>query len=88
MIQNPNFAKPQDLSNMSRSASFMGYEVVDLAGFLDVIEAQAQSQRTELAELASRADAILRANTESRRALDDLTKTAIPPQTTCKPLPR
>jgi methyl-accepting chemotaxis protein len=76
MSTHSTFPDPKQMTRMSKSASIMGYEIVDLAGFLDVVEAQAQRQRRELAELSKSARAILGANEESRSALIDLSESS------------
>lgn len=74
MSTHSRFPDPKQMTRMSKSASIMGYEIVDLAGFLDVVEAQASRQRRELAELGKSARAILGANKEARTAIIELTQ--------------
>lgn len=70
------FPDPKQMARMSKSASIMGYEIVDLAGFLDVVEEQAKRQRRELADLSASARAILGANLEARTAITELTQSS------------
>ncbi|MEM8653918.1 MAG: methyl-accepting chemotaxis protein [Pseudomonadota bacterium] len=60
------------LNALARSASTLGYEIVDLAGFLDMVEAQARDQRAALKVLAGGASAIETANDAVNTAASDL----------------
>lgn len=61
-----------DLSGLARSASTLGYEIVDIAGFLDLIEAQAEGQRSALKTLERSIQDIVAANGAVTSATCDL----------------
>lgn len=61
-----------DATALARAASTLGYEIVDIAGFVDLIEAQAQGQRNALATLEKSVADIVQANGAVTSAADDL----------------
>lgn len=76
MSSHSTFPNTRQMSRISQSASVMGYEVVDLAGFLVTVEEQAKRQRIELSALSKSAHAILGANEESNIAIAELTQSS------------
>ncbi|MBY5932387.1 chemotaxis protein [Tateyamaria omphalii] len=62
MTAQPDFPEMPHLNGLARSASTLGYEIVDLAGFLDMIERQAQDQRIALKALCDSAGDVELAN--------------------------
>jgi len=66
------FPEMPQLNALARAASALGYEIVDLAGFLDMVEAQARDQRAALANLDAGADSIRAANASVNTAASDL----------------
>lgn len=63
---------PPEASQLSSAAATLGYEIVDIAGFLDVVEAHAQAQTEGLAILKSRTADVTGVNANVRVAADDL----------------
>ncbi|ASM72484.1 MULTISPECIES: methyl-accepting chemotaxis protein [Roseobacteraceae] len=74
MTTHSEFSELQQINRLSARASELGYEIVDLAGFLDVVETQAREQRTALAALTQSATKIEIANAEVCDATTALTK--------------
>ncbi|WP_147105665.1 methyl-accepting chemotaxis protein [Tateyamaria sp. syn59] len=72
MTAQPDFPEVPRLNDLARSSSTLGYEIVDLAGFLDMIERQAQDQRTALEVLSGSAADIETANDAVEAAATDL----------------
>lgn len=62
-----------DMNRLARTAAMLGYEIVDIAGFLDLVEAQAKDQREALRSLGRGADVVGAANTEIISLVDTLT---------------
>ena len=62
------------MNRLSDDAGIMGYEIVDLAGFLDLVEKQAQDQRRALAGLSKSAENLRGANDEVSSAVSDLNR--------------
>ncbi|WP_299369954.1 methyl-accepting chemotaxis protein [uncultured Tateyamaria sp.] len=81
MTVQPNFPDAPELNVLARAASTLGYEIVDIAGFLDLVEAQARQQRAALSAVEKGADDIEAANTAVQSAAHDLdesvTRTAV-----------
>lgn len=48
MTAQANFPEMKELHTLARAASNLGYEIVDIAGFLDLVEVQAEQQRAAL----------------------------------------
>lgn len=78
MIPSPEFgdAKPVDsrLTDLSKNASSLGYEIVDIAGFLDSIDEKTRSQLGSLASVRRGAANIKEANTQVRTAVETVTE--------------
>ncbi|KIC48621.1 methyl-accepting chemotaxis protein [Tateyamaria sp. ANG-S1] len=72
MTARADFPEVPLVNDLAGSASTLGYEIVDLAGFLDMIERQAQDQRAALAELSDSAQDIETANVAVDAAAADL----------------
>lgn len=80
MTAHSEFGELQQINRLAARASELGYEIVDLAGFLDVVETQAREQRTALAALTHSAGKVESANAEVRDAtlaLTDSTREAV-----------
>ncbi len=73
MTAHSEIAELQQINRLAARASELGYEIVDLAGFLDVVETQAREQRTALAALTHSATKVETANAEMHEASDALT---------------
>lgn len=67
-----NFPESQELNALARAASALGYEIVDIAGFLDLVEAQARDQRIALSGVERGAQSIETASAEVQVAATDL----------------
>ena len=72
MTAQPDFPEMPQLNALARAASTLGYEIVDLAGFLDMVEAQARDQRAALKVVSDGATEIETANTAVEAASKDL----------------
>lgn len=74
MIPNPEFdavqAADPRLSNLAGLAAKLGYEIVDIAGFLDSVDEQSKAQLVVLEKVQNSAGNVLTANTAVRSALD------------------
>lgn len=68
----PQFAEKPELNALARAASDLGYEIVDIAGFLDLVEAQARDQRNALASVDRGASEIQTASLAVQTAAADL----------------
>lgn len=68
----PQFSEMRELNILARAASDMGYEIVDIAGFLDLVEAQARQQRSALSLLEKGTADIHAASTAVQSAAGDL----------------
>ncbi|WP_460273832.1 methyl-accepting chemotaxis protein [Celeribacter sp. ULVN23_4] len=77
MIPNPEFdrAVPTDtrLTQLAEYAGRLGFEVVDIAGFLETVDQQSQNQIKTLGEAQSAASAVMTANGSVRSALETVT---------------
>lgn len=72
MTAQPNFPEMPQLNALARAASELGYEIVDIAGFLDLVEVQAREQRAALSALERGADDIEMANSAVQSVATDL----------------
>ncbi|WP_299042213.1 methyl-accepting chemotaxis protein [uncultured Tateyamaria sp.] len=72
MTAQPDFPEMSQLHALARAASTLGYEIVDLAGFLDLVETQARDQRKALRVVSDGATEIETANTAVDAASKDL----------------
>ncbi|MEM1352623.1 MAG: methyl-accepting chemotaxis protein [Pseudomonadota bacterium] len=57
---------------LSNAAETLGYEIVDISGFLDLVETHASAQTDGLGVLKQRASDLTRANAEVEKAAQDL----------------
>jgi len=67
-----SFPASQDLNALAQVASALGYEIVDVAGFLDLVEAQAREQRDALTTVEKGAAEIETASAAVQAATGDL----------------
>ncbi|WP_299280639.1 methyl-accepting chemotaxis protein [uncultured Tateyamaria sp.] len=72
MTAHPEFPDMPQLNALARAASALGYEIVDIAGFLDMVEAQARDQRAALSALERESRQIETANDAAQEAASDL----------------
>ena len=72
MTAQTSFPGSQDLNALAQAASALGYEIVDIAGFLDLVEDQARDQRNALAIVQKGAGDIETANGAVQSAAHDL----------------
>ncbi|MEM8571169.1 MAG: methyl-accepting chemotaxis protein [Pseudomonadota bacterium] len=63
------FGQDEKLSALSETATSLGYEIVDIAGFLDEIDAISVTQRTTLNHVQGKADHVITANGGVRQAV-------------------
>ncbi len=61
---------------MAKISSSLGFEVVDIAGFLDTIEEKAQHQREELTALQSSASHVQDANARMSSSIEEVARSA------------
>ena len=62
MTTHTSFPDLSIVNKLAGDASDLGYEIVDLAGFLDLVDQQANSQRKALADLAEASQKVRHAN--------------------------
>ncbi|SLN40069.1 Methyl-accepting chemotaxis protein 2 [Aquimixticola soesokkakensis] len=82
MIPNPNFttdgsdAQPPDarLTLLAKIAAQLGFEVVDIAGFLDQVDGQSRAQVDALRTVHSSASEVISANAHVREAVGQVTR--------------
>ena len=72
MTARASFPELSLINKLSADAGTMGYEVVDLAGFIDFVDGQAKGQSEALAALSSSAERIQSANHVVHSAVQDL----------------
>lgn len=65
-----------DMNRLAKTVAMLGYEIVDIAGFLDLVEAHAKEQREALRSLGHGADVMGAANEEIISLVDTLTVTS------------
>ena len=65
-----------DINRLAKTAAMLGYEIVDIAGFLDLVEAHAKDQRVALTSLGRGADVVGKANEEIISLVDTLSVTS------------
>ncbi|WP_421704196.1 methyl-accepting chemotaxis protein [Aliiroseovarius sp.] len=68
----PAEAAPSSLSKLSGNAAQLGYDVVDVAGFLQEVDEKSSNQLQAIVGLSSQAKDVLGANQRVRGALDEL----------------
>lgn len=64
MTTHSSFSDLSKINLLAGDASALSFEIVDLAGFLDLVETQAQAQRTSLVELTKSSERVRNANTD------------------------
>ena len=65
-------ASQEQSERLTTAAAALGYEIVDIAGFLDLVEEHAQAQSGGLKILRARADEVALANAEVREAVGSM----------------
>lgn len=80
MQENANFTPaelaPSSMSKLSADAAKLGYDVVDVAGFLLEVDKKSASQLQAIVDLSSQAQDVLAANQRVRAALGALTESS------------
>ncbi|WP_282060559.1 methyl-accepting chemotaxis protein [Roseobacter litoralis] len=61
-----------DVDRLSSAAAALGYEIVDIAGFLDLVEAHAHAQTSGLKVITARARDMTTANADVREAVQSM----------------
>ncbi|WP_299498814.1 methyl-accepting chemotaxis protein [uncultured Roseobacter sp.] len=69
MNTQPQFSENQQTDRLTEAAAALGYEIVDIAGFLDLVEEHARAQRSGLTVLDARATEMVQANSDVRSAV-------------------
>ncbi|WP_298836041.1 methyl-accepting chemotaxis protein [uncultured Roseobacter sp.] len=69
MTVHQQITTPEQSRRLSEAAAAIGYEIVDIAGFLDLVEEHAKSQRSCLRVLNDRAADMTQANTDVQEAV-------------------
>jgi methyl-accepting chemotaxis protein len=69
MTVQPKFTGTAKPDRLTKAAAALGYEIVDIAGFLDLVEADAVAQREGLDVLCARAQDMHQANADVRDAV-------------------
>ncbi len=69
-------AKPEQMARLGKAAAALGYEIVDIAGFLDLVESHAVNQRTALTALGESAGEMASANEDVQALVRDLSVTS------------
>lgn len=72
MSNQPQFSENTHTDRLTEAAAALGYEIVDIAGFLDLVEEHAHAQRKGLDVLDARAIDMVRANTDMREAVQTM----------------
>lgn len=65
-----------DMNKLAKAAAALGYEIVDVAGFLDLVEAHAKGQREALGSLGRGTQDMALANEEVVTLVETLTETS------------
>lgn len=76
MNTHTDIGRKQHLDELSRSASTIGYEIVDISGLLDMVATSAEEQRNSLGNVRSDADRIKGSNEGILRAIEALSISA------------
>ena len=63
-------ARNLQLNHLTQISSQLGYEIVDIAGFLDQIDQKSQSQLSELQKLTREADQVISSNGQVLDAIE------------------
>ncbi|WP_375227634.1 methyl-accepting chemotaxis protein [Roseobacter sp. S98] len=72
MTVHQQITTPEQSRRLSEAAAAIGYEIVDIAGFLDLVEEHAKSQRSCLRVLNDRAADMTQANSDVQEAVDTM----------------
>ncbi|MCV3270962.1 methyl-accepting chemotaxis protein [Roseobacter sinensis] len=72
MTVHPQLSDSIYTDRLTEAAAALGYEIVDISGFLDLVEEHARAQRKGLAVLGARADDMGRANSDVRDAVQTM----------------
>ena len=72
MSAQPHLSSQTDVDRLSSAAAALGYEIVDIAGFLDLVEAHAHAQTSGLKVLTTRARDMTTANADVRDAVQSM----------------
>ena len=70
--QTPPAPPLEHAERLTKAAAALGYEIVDIAGFLDLVERHAQAQSAGLNTLRARADEMARTNEDVRGAVETI----------------
>ena len=70
--QTPPAPPLEHAERLTKAAAALGYEIVDIAGFLDLVERHAQAQSSGLNTLRARADEMARTNEDVRGAVETI----------------
>lgn len=65
-----------DMNELAEISSQLGFEIVDIAGFLDAIECKSQTQLDDLKQLDRGAERVVKANAQVMETVDAVTKSA------------
>lgn len=74
MTLQPQFAENKHTERLTKAAAALGYEIVDIAGFLDLVEEHARAQRKGLTVLNARATEMGQANSDVRDAVQTMAR--------------
>ncbi|WP_300057901.1 methyl-accepting chemotaxis protein [uncultured Roseobacter sp.] len=69
MANQPQLSDTHHTDRLTEAAAALGYEIVDIAGFLDLVEEHAKAQRDGLTVLRTRANDMDQANSDVRDAV-------------------
>ncbi|WP_299675053.1 methyl-accepting chemotaxis protein [uncultured Roseobacter sp.] len=69
MANQPQLSDTHHTDRLTEAAAALGYEIVDIAGFLDLVEEHAKAQRDGLTVLRTRANDMEQANSDVRDAV-------------------
>ncbi|MEM9639070.1 MAG: methyl-accepting chemotaxis protein, partial [Pseudomonadota bacterium] len=72
MTLQPQVSDNRHTDRLTQAAAALGYEIVDIAGFLDLVEEHARAQRKGLTVLDARASEMGKANSDVREALQTM----------------
>ncbi|MEE4188486.1 MAG: methyl-accepting chemotaxis protein [Roseobacter sp.] len=71
-VNTPPAPSSEQSSRLTDAAAALGYEIVDIAGFLDLVEEHAQAQSSGLSILRARADDMTGANSDVMTAVQSM----------------
>jgi methyl-accepting chemotaxis protein len=76
MTQRPSYDTTTQMDKLATTASALGYEIVDIAGFLDMVDGLAKDQQSALISLTSCANDMTQANSDVMVLVQNLNETA------------